>query len=177
MLTKITSKNGFIFLIKPNNLNDEIITGESVLLSIFEPDPFYFMTDIKIIKQNDISKIENPSISEQAFFDYMKLKKELKFSKKEINDYELSNYINYLPKINFKQLNENNKIIIKGSYKDVSFLQLNTDPIITIENKQIMLDQSNNFFYEVCNVDTTETLTFEFDLPKYKLKRSYKLNK
>ncbi|MGM0178263.1 hypothetical protein [Enterococcus sp. AZ159] len=70
-LKKITSKNGHVYLFKDiqhkqrNELG--IASGQSVLISIFEPDPFYFTEDIQLIHYKDIVKT-NPFLQKKMNF-------------------------------------------------------------------------------------------------------------
>lgn len=174
MLTKITSKNGLTFLLNPTDPNADILTGESVLLSIYEPDNFYYQTNINIIKRKHILKEEEPTESEELFFYYMKSQKEINFSKTIIKEYNLVKYINFLPKIKFKKEIINNIEILIGHYKDPSYSQLNTNPKISIDNQDIILNEDGTFTYDLTHISKPATLIFNFDLPKYSLNRSYK---
>ena len=98
-LKKITSVNGTVYLFndiphEQRNTNG-IASGQSVLMSIYEPDPYYFTEDIQLIRYADIAITENASSKEEKFFEYIKLNSPVAYKKKLVNDYEISDYIHY----------------------------------------------------------------------------------
>ena len=79
-------KNGHVYLFKDiqhkqrNELG--IASGQSVLISIFEPDPFYFTEDIQLIHYKDIVKTESVSSKENEFFEYVKQNSPVAYKRK-----------------------------------------------------------------------------------------------
>lgn len=181
MLKKITSKNNFIFLFldvpheKRNSLG--IASGESVLLSIYENDSFYFTTDINLIDYDSILKFEEPTVLESKFFELIKSEKEVKYTKSIVNEYEIGKYIHYLPKIKYTQKILDNHIIIRGEIKYPDNIYGRDIPTVFLDDEIIPLIDNSFFEYSIRNDNTISKLDFKLDLPKQMVTRSYKLKK
>lgn len=98
MIKKITSKTGLVFLFNeiPNQQRNKlgIASGESILLTIYENDSYYFSTNINLIAYDAIIKTEDPTLLEIDFFELLRNeeKRELKYKRALVNEYEISKY-------------------------------------------------------------------------------------
>ncbi|AFM69167.1 hypothetical protein ACJZQ5_000298 [Enterococcus hirae] len=181
MLKKITSKNGSVFLFleiphtQRNNLG--IASGESILLSIYENDSFYFTTDIPLIKYESIVFTEEPTDLEKEFFYFAKEKKEIKYKHSLVKQFEIEKYIHYLPKVKYTQKNINNEIQIIGEIKYQNNIHPKEVPEILLNNEVIPLRDEKYFEYKLDANNNMEKLDFKLNLPKQIITRSYKIKK
>ncbi len=162
-----------------DELSEEIIKpkiakGQSILLSIYEPDNFYYRENIQLINYDDILKKEPASKKEIEFFELLKNVKTIKLSKKVISEYCLSEYIHFLPKVKLSSSVSNSDIIIIGQYKPVDSSEI---PIITSDlNDTIILDINNSFEYIIPQTSIINSqIKFSFELEKQTFTRSIKI--
>ena len=168
-LKKITSVNGTVYLFndiphEQRNTNG-IASGQSVLMSIYEPDPFYFTEDIQLIRYTDIAITENASSKEEKFFEYIKLNSPVAYKKKLVNDYEISDYIHYAPQLKFKHNLVDGVLTIEGEIKDKNSKFPIQNPYIYVGNPKdenvddpkdvVELDEQYRFKYVVKGIDET----------------------
>ena len=181
LLKKITSSTNNVFLFEdiPNERRNNlgIASGESVLLSIYDSDSFYFTKDINLISYSEIVKEESPSDLEIAFFELVKKEKEIKFKKKIVDEYQIGNYIRYLPKITFKQQKKDTTLLITGTIKNPNPESIHEFelPKISFNGNVLPLDENMQFKCLIPNEKTPEKLEFTLDFPKQSLVRSYKV--
>lgn len=181
MLKKITSKNGFVFLFIDNH-NEKlkglgIASGESVLLSIYENDKFYFSNNINLIKYESILLTEEPTKLEKKFFELMKENKEMKSKRSLVNEFEISKYIHYFPKITYKQSINDGKILVQGTVKYPENIYEREVPKILLNNESIPLNEGKYFEYIVDFSMVGKKLNFMMDLPKQTVLRAYTVKK
>lgn len=181
MMKKITSRNGFIFLFNdiPHESRNKmgIASGESVLLSIYENDSYYFHSDINLITYDSIISTEEPTDLEIKFFNLLKDKREIKYKKILVDEYNISMYVHYLPKIKYTQSIKDNKIIIHGQIKyPVNIYEIEI-PTIILDDNVVPLIDNYSFEYQIDLNSTIEKLDFKMDLPKQVITRSYKLKR
>ena len=180
-LRKITSKNNDIFLFidipdeRRNSLG--IASGESVLLSIYDSDSFQYTQDINLIRYDSIQSSESPTDKEEEFFELVKKEGELKYKKALVNEYGITNYIRYLPKITFKQETIDSHIVITGTLKNANSKSVHAFeiPTISVKNDILPLNDELQFEYTLPVGAKNDKVEFQLDLPKQVLTRSYKL--
>ncbi|MEQ2876983.1 hypothetical protein [Enterococcus asini] len=180
-LRKITSKNNDIFLFidipdeRRNNLG--IASGESVLLSIYDSDSFQYTQDINLIRYASIQSSASPTDKEIEFFELVKEAGELNYKKTLVNEYGITNYIRYSPKLTFKQVAMDNHIVITGTLKNANTKSIHSFeiPTISIENETIHLNDNLQFEYILPVSTKVDKVEFKLDLPKQVLTRGYKL--
>ena len=178
-LKKITSVKGTVYLFNdiPHEQRNKngIASGQSVLMSIYEPDPFYFTEDIQLIRYADIAITENASSKEEKFFEYIKLNSPVAYKKKLVNDYEISDYIHYAPQLKFKHNLVDGVLTIEGELKDRNSKFPIQNPYIYVGNSkdeyvdnpkdEVELDEQYHFKYVVEGIDeTTDELKVPFVL-------------
>jgi hypothetical protein len=154
-LKKITSVNGTFYLFndiphEQRNTNG-IASGQSVLMSIYEPDPFYFTEDVQLIRYADIAITENASSKEEKFFEYVKQNSPVAYKKKIVDDYEISDYIHYAPQLKFKHNLVDGVLTIEGEIKDRNSKFPIQNPYIYVGNPkdEVELDEQYHFKYVV----------------------------
>jgi hypothetical protein len=154
-LKKITSVNGTVYLFndiphEQRNTNG-IASGQSVLMSIYEPDPFYFTEDVQLIRYADIAITENASSKEEKFFEYVKQNSPVAYKKKIVDDYEISDYIHYAPQLKFKHNLVDGVLTIEGEIKDRNSKFPIQNPYIYVGNPkdEVELDEQYHFKYVV----------------------------
>lgn len=180
MIKKITSENNLVFLFKdiPNEQRNSfgIASGESVLLSIYENDMFYFTTDINLIRYDSIVKIEDASPLEIEFFNLLKDVKQIKYTVGLIKEYDIYKYIHFLPRVKYSQYSKDREIVIRG---DISFKETiypNEIPKILLDDElEIELIDDTYFEYVVSEDLVGEKIQFKLDLPKQTVSRAYKV--
>lgn len=180
-LKKITSKNNDVFLFidipdeRRNSLG--IASGESVLLSIYDSDSFHFAHDINLIKYEAILASEIPTDKEVEFFKLVKEERELKYKKSLVDDYQITNYVRYLPRLTFKQEIIDNHIIITGTLKNANPKSVHSFeiPSISVNSVELPLNDKLQFTYTLPSETKIDKVEFQLDLPKQVLVRSYKL--
>ena len=181
MLQKITSVRGHVFLFVdiPHDQRNKlgIASGESVLLSIYENDSYYFTTDINLIGYEDIAYTEEPTELEIKFFELLRSEKELKYKRLLVNEYQISKYVHYLPKIKYTQSTQDDKIFIRGDIKYPETIYKRDVPTILLDDEIIPLIDESYFEYVLdANLDV-EKINFKLDLPKQIVTRPCKLKK
>ncbi|MCO7151881.1 hypothetical protein P7H33_09270 [Vagococcus lutrae] len=179
MIKKITSKNNSVFLFKdiPHKQRNQtgIASGESVLLSIYEHDDFYFTKDINLIKYDSIILTEEPTQLEIDFFNFMSKEKSAKYSVNLIKKYNISKYIHFLPRVKYLQFNENDNIIVRGNLTFKDSIYQNELPKIILNNEEIDLIDNSYFEYTLPKNSGVDILNFKLDFPKQTITRSYKI--
>lgn len=166
-LKKITSKNGHVYLFKDiqhkqrNELG--IASGQSVLISIFEPDPFYFTEDIQLIHYKDIVKTESVSSKENEFFEYVKQNSPVAYKKKISDSYSISEYINYAPQLKFKYIIKDNILTITGEVKDRNVNFPISQPYVYVDKPENEIPLDNNLKFQYVVND------FDIHAPEYKI--------
>lgn len=180
-MKKITSRDGFTFLFKEipheqrNNLG--IASGESVLLSVHENDTFLFANDINLIKYENIIKTEIPTNLEIEFFKMLQLEKELKYKRSLVDEYGITKYVHFLPRISFKQekLSED-KLEITGTIRYLESIYEEEVPIVSKDDSILTVDSNSQFKYISSPAPNKgDKIKFTFDLPKQLISRSYKI--
>lgn len=177
MLNKITTIGGsvYLFIDIPHEIRNRnnIASGESVLLTIYENDKFYFSSDINLVNYDSIISKEKPTDKEKEFFEYVKEEKEVKLNKALLNEYGIAQYIRYLPKITYKQEKVDNNYLIKATIRYTESIHPLEIPRILIDDKEIPLINNNEFEYLVEDGQPGQILSFTMDLPKQEFTRSY----
>ncbi len=181
MIKKITSDNGFVFLFldiphkQRNNLG--IASGESVMLSIYENDSYYFSSDINLIQYNSIAKYEEPTKLELKFFEHLREEKVVKYKRSLVDEFEIGQYVHYLPKVKYTQTNLDDHILIRGEITYTDNIYDREVPTILLKDEVIpLIDET--YFEHLITKDTAEVkIDFKLDLPKQTITRSYKLKK
>lgn len=170
MLQKITSINGFVFLFvdipHTQRNNASIASGESVLLSIYENDSYYFTTDINLIGYDSITKTEEPTELEKNFFELLRVEKELKYKRALVDEYEIAKFVHYLPKIKYTQSLQENKIFIRGDINYPENIYEREAPTILLDDEVIPLINESYFEYVLDANLGLEKVNFKLDLPK-----------
>ncbi len=102
----ITKKYVFLVNEKESKGNDDCIYGQSLLLSIYvhvntktkgkTGNFFYSEFAGRIVRHEDVIAIEKPTDNELAFFEYVKKRKEVPYSKKIVEEYDVEKYIIYI---------------------------------------------------------------------------------
>lgn len=181
MLKKITSKNGFVFLFvdipHEQRNNAGIASGESVLLSIYENDSYYFTTDINLIGYDSIKETEYPTELEKAFFELLRTEKELKYKRSLVDEYDIAKYVHYLPKVKYTQKVVDNNILIRGEIKYPDNIYDREVPTVLLDDEKIPLIDETYFEYTIGSDSSEEKLAFILDLPKQVVTRPYKIKK
>ena len=184
MINKITSNTGLVFLFKdiPHEQRNKvgIASGESVLLTIYENDSYYFTTDINLIAYDAIIKTEEPTPSEIDFFELLRNeeKKELKYKRALVDEYDIAKYVHYLPKIKYSQELKDNKIVIKGEVKyPTNSIHEREIPTILLNEEIIPLIDETYFEHAIDQDFDEEKIEFKLDLPKQTVTRAYKIKK
>lgn len=181
MLQKITSKNGFVFLFidipHTQRNNAGIASGESVLLSIYENDSYYFTTDINLIGYDSIIKTEEPTELEEAFFKLLREEKELKYKRALVDEYEIAKYVHYLPKVKYTQTISDDNILIRGDIKYPDNIYDREVPTILLNDEIIPLVDESYFEYVLDINSDLEKIDFKLDLPKQVVTRPCKIKK
>lgn len=93
-LVKIISKNE-IYLVEPieNSIqSNEILYGNAVRMSINTTNSYYFATEIKIIHRSNILFEKEVNNDEKFFFEWMRSEKEIPFSKKIVDLYNIKDF-------------------------------------------------------------------------------------
>lgn len=179
MIKKITSKNNLIFLFNdiPHEQRNSsgIASGESVLLSIYENDTFYFTTDINLIKYDSILSTEEATQLEIAFFNFMSEIKEVKYSATLVREYDIFRYIHFLPKVSYSQFIEDENIIIRGNLSFKETIYKNDIPKILLDDKEIELIDKSYFEHIISKNSPDKQFNFKLDFPKQTVTRSYKI--
>lgn len=170
-LKKITSVNGTVYLFndiphEQRNTNG-IASGQSVLMSIYEPDPFYFTENVQLIRYTDIAITENASSKEEKFFEHVKQNSPVAYKKKIVDDYEISDYIHYAPQLKFKHNLVDGVLTIEGEIKDRNSKFPILNPYIYVGNPkdEVELDEQYQFKYVVEGInETSDELKIPFVL-------------
>lgn len=180
MIKKITSKTGLVFLFNeiPNQQRNKlgIASGESILLTIYENDSYYFSTNINLIAYDAIIKTENPTPLEIDFFELLRNeeKRELKYKRALVNEYEISKYVHYLPKIKYTQELLNGLILIKGEIKyPQNSIHEKEVPNITLDDDVIEVTNDTHFQIFTDLEKVGSKIEFKMDLPKQVVTRAY----
>jgi len=185
-IEKITSIHGntFLFIDIPHEQRNKlgIASGQSVLLSIFEPDSFYFTEDVQLIQYESIISREEPTEKEISFFEYVRNNSPVKYQKTMIDKFEISKYIHYAPQIKYKYEWKGDSLNIIGEIKDKNILTPLENSTIYVEKdtNSIPVDNENRFYYTVNNVDKElESFKVEFILrtSKSEFVRSFSMKK
>ncbi|MBO1084939.1 hypothetical protein [Enterococcus mundtii] len=177
-MKKITSVSGQIFLFKeiPNKRRNEmgIASGESVLLSIYENDQFYFSQGVNLIKYKNISKEEVPTNLEIDFFKLVREAKELKYKKSLVKEYGIEQFIHYLPKITFKQVRlSSEQIEITGSIRYPESVHEKEVPIVYFKKQELPLEEDTYFTKIISPIPKNkEKIPFTFQLSKQVITKS-----
>lgn len=74
-------------------LSPDIIFGDALRMSITTNDSYYFATNIQIVHKSKVISIKEASENEHSFFELLRNKKEIPFSKKLATEYNLIDYI------------------------------------------------------------------------------------
>lgn len=177
-MKKITSVNGLIFLFKdiPDQRRNKlgIASGESVLLSIYENDTFFFSNDVNLIKYSNILKEENPTDLEIDFFNRIKQEKEMKYKRSLVDEYKIAKYVHYLPRVTFKQKQiSDEELEIIGNIRYPESIYDKDIPIISIDDKVLPLNDDSQFKHLVSPIPKKgEKVTFSLDLSKQLIARA-----
>ncbi|EOI57388.1 hypothetical protein [Enterococcus gilvus] len=180
-MKKITSKNGFTFLFEeiPHERRNKlgIANGESVLLSVYENDIFMFSNDINLIKYENIVKTENPTNLEIEFFNMVKQEKEIKYRKSLVDQYEITKYVHFLPRVSFKQETiSKDKLEITGTIRYLESIYEKEVPIVSIDGLVLTIDSNSQFKFDLSPIPNKgDKIKFTFDLPKQLITRSYEI--
>lgn len=115
----MTKQHVFLVNEKESKGNEDCIYGQSLLLSIYvhvntktkgKTGSFLYSEFVgRIVRHDDVISIEDPTENELAFYEYVKERKEVPYSKKIFEEYNVEKYIIYIdvkPKIS-----ENEKLI------------------------------------------------------------------
>lgn len=180
-LKKITSNNNDIFLFidipdeRRNNLG--IASGESVLLSIYDSDSFLYTRDINLIRYDAIQVSEGPTDEEIEFFKLVKELGEVKYKKSLVDEYHVTNYIRYLPRLTFKQENTDDHVTITGTLKNANPDSIHSFeiPTVLVDGSELPLNENLQFEYRLPVAAKIDKIEFQLDFPKQVLTRSYKL--
>lgn len=182
MIKKITSKTGLVFLINeiPNQQRNKlgIASGESILLTIYENDSYYFTTDINLISYDAIIKTEEPTPLEIDFFELLRNeeKRELKYKRTLVNEYEISKYVHYLPKIKYTQELIDDQILIKGEIKyPQNSIHEKEVPNIMLDDEVIEVTDETHFQIYTDFENVGSKIEFKMDLPKQVVTKPYKV--
>lgn len=102
----ITKKHVFLVNEVESNGNDDCIYGQSLLLSIYvhvntktngKTGSFIYSESIgRIVRHEDVVSIEDPTYNEIEFYKYIKEHKEIPYSKRIVEEYNLEKYIIYV---------------------------------------------------------------------------------
>lgn len=180
-MKKVTSKYGFTFLFKeiPNESRNKlgIASGESVLLSVYENDVFLFSDDINLIKYESIVKTETPTELEIDFFEMLRQKKKIKYKKSLLDEYGITNYVHFLPRVSFKQEKiSEDKLEITGTIRYLESIYEKEIPIVSIDGSILAVDSNSQFKYTLCPIPNKgEKIKFMFNLPKQLISRLYEI--
>lgn len=175
-MKRITSKNNLIYLFNeiPHKERNAvgIASGQSVLLSIYENDKFYFTEDINLIRYEDILLVEEPTPSEKIFFEFMAHEKEAKYTVSLIKKYGLSHYIHYLPKVKFSILDDGTSFSIVGNLEYKDSIHNKEIPIVSINNE--IIDVVDDGFTYTCDKPAQNTkYTFQLDFDKQSISKNF----
>ncbi|WP_413538707.1 hypothetical protein [Enterococcus malodoratus] len=180
-MKKITSVNGFVFLFNdvPHKQRNKlgIASGESILLSIYENDTFFFSSDVNLIKYKNIINEEAPTPLEIDFFNMVKEAKEVKYKKSLVEEYGITKYVHFLPKVSFKQeILSENELEVTGIIRYPESIHENDVPVISIDQTVLSVDDESRFKYILSPIPSKGgKITFTLDLPKQIITRSYKI--
>ncbi|XBG72459.1 hypothetical protein V4S28_09450 [Enterococcus cecorum] len=157
-MKRITSKNNLIYLFNeiPHKERNAvgIASGQSVLLSIYENDKFYFTEDINLIRYEDILLVEEPTPSEKIFFEFMAHEKEVKYTVSLIKKYGLSHYIHYLPKVKLSTSYDGTSFSIIGNLEYKDSIHKKEIPIVSINNE--IINVIDDRFTYTCDKPSTK---------------------
>ena len=175
-MKRITSKNNLIYLFNeiPHKERNAvgIASGQSVLLSIYENDKFYFTEDINLIRYEDILLVEEPTPSEKIFFDFMAHEREAKYTVSLIKKYGLSHYIHYLPKVKFSTLDDGTSFSIIGNLEYKDSIHKKEIPIVSINNE--IINVIDDRFTYTCDKPAQNTkYTFQLDFDKQSVSKNF----
>ncbi|MDT1957391.1 hypothetical protein MX629_03020 [Carnobacterium divergens] len=102
MIQKIRTSNNYIWLIENLEIKNEAIIGNAVVLSrklvVSELgskmyDNYYFSQNIRLIYLNKIVEYLTPTRKELEFFELLRKEKELPFTKKIANQFNIMEYV------------------------------------------------------------------------------------
>ena len=182
MIKKITSKTGLVFLFNeiPNQQRNKlgIASGESILLTIYENDSYYFSTNINLIAYDAIIKTENPTPLEIDFFELLRNeeKRELKYKRTLVDKYEIDKYVHYLPKIKYTQNLLDGQIVIKGEIKyPQNSIHEKEVPSIILNDEIIEVTNDTHFQIVTSLEKVGSKIEFKMDLPKQIVTKPYKV--
>lgn len=106
-LYRVTSKSDFVWLVKIVEDNNVILGEESVFLSVYDTDGWSYQTGLRLVHKEQVASIVEATPIEEDFFNLVKSKQELKYSKKIVDEFEITQYIHYSPKVSYEyQLND-----------------------------------------------------------------------
>lgn len=101
-----TKKHVFLVNEKESKGNDDCIYGQSLLLSIYvhintktkgKTGSFMYSEFIgRIVRHEDVVSIEEPTENELAFYEYIKEHKDVPYSRKIVEEYDIEKYIVYI---------------------------------------------------------------------------------
>lgn len=102
----ITKQHVFLVNEKESKGNEDCIYGQSLLLSIYvhvntktkgKTGSFIYSESVgRIVRHDDVMSIEDPTDNEIEFFEYVKKRKEVPYSKKTVEEYDVEKYIIYI---------------------------------------------------------------------------------
>ncbi|MGO3049926.1 hypothetical protein CD110_12375 [Staphylococcus casei] len=102
----ITKKHVFLIDEKESIGNDDCVYGKSLLLSIYvhvntktkgKTGSFIYSEFVgRIVRHDDVVAIEDLTDKEIEFFEYVKKRKEVPYSKKIVEEYDVEKYIIYV---------------------------------------------------------------------------------
>lgn len=106
MIKVITKKHVFLVDEKESKGNDDCIYGQSLLLSIYvhvnkktkgKTGNFMYSEIVgRIVRHKDVVAIEDLTDKELEFFEYVKARKEVPYSKNIVEKYNVEKYIIYI---------------------------------------------------------------------------------